>query len=110
MKLENKELVEEFYDENISKFPNVTLEETKEICFAPWRFLKQEMESGELPEVRFKYFGTFKVYRGRAENMLYNLKQRFKFHKIEPKQFFKLKEMLDNYLKKINDEQIKNNN
>ena len=104
MKLENQELIEEFYEKIADDYPSITLEDTKEICFTPWRFLKQEMESGELPEVRFKYFGTFQVYKGRAEMMLYNLKQRFKFHKIEPKQYFKLKEMLENHLKKYNGE------
>ena len=110
MKLENNELIEEFYTKNLSKFPHLTLEEFKEVCFGPWRFLKDEIESGELPEVRFKYFGTFQVYKGRAENMLYNLKQRFKFHKIDPKQYFSLKEMLEKYLKQFENEKGKSNN
>ena len=104
MKLENREIIEEYFITIADQYPSLTLEECKEICNAPWRFLKQEVESGELPEVRFKYFGTFQVYKGRAEMMLYNLKQRFKFHKIEPKQYFKLKEMLVNHLKRCNGE------
>ncbi len=100
MRKESQELVEEYYDEIKDKYPGLTFEQLKEIVFAPWRFLKKEMESGELNEVRFKYFGTFQVYQGRAENMLINLKQRFKFHKIEPKQYYKLKEMLENFLNK----------
>ena len=98
MKIENQDLIEEFYEKVKDEFPSITIEDTKDICFTPWRFLKQQMESGDLPEVRFKYFGTFQVYKGRAENMLYNLKQRFKFHKIEPKQYFGLKQMLENFL------------
>ena len=105
MKLENREVIEEYFIKIADQYPSLTLEECKEICNAPWRFLKQEVESGELPEVRFKYFGTFQVYQGRAEMMLYNLKQRFKFHKIDPKQYFRLKEMLDKYLKKLKNEQ-----
>ena len=103
MKIESKDLIEEYYKTISDKHPSLTLEECKEICTAPWFFLKKEIESGELPEVRFKYFGTFQVYKGRAENMLFNLKQRFKFHKIDPKQYFKLKEMLDKHLKRIKD-------
>lgn len=103
MKLENREIIEEYFIKIADQYPSLTLEECKEICNAPWRFLKKEIESGELPEVRFKYFGTFQVYKGRAEMMLYNLKQRFKFHKIEPKQYFKLKEMLDKFLKRQNE-------
>ncbi len=104
MKLENKELIEEFYQRNKDKYPNVSLEQFRDVCFGPWRFLKQEMESGDLPEIRLKYFGTFQVYQGRARNMLHNLKQRFQFKKIDSKQYFKLKEMLEKYLKRFEDE------
>lgn len=109
MKLENKELIEQYFIGIADKYPSLTLEECKEICFAPWRFLKQEIESGELPEVRFKYFGTFQVYPGRAENMLYNLKERFRYHKIDPKQYFKLKEMLDKFIKRVKNEKREDN-
>lgn len=98
MKLQNSELIEEFYNQEKHKYPDMTLEQFKEVCFGPWRFLKHEMESGELPEVRLKYFGTFQVYQGRAKHMLENLKKRFKFHKIDPVQYHKLKDMLEKYL------------
>jgi hypothetical protein len=98
MKLQNNQLIEDFYNQEKDKYPNLTLEQFKDICFGPWRFLKDEMESGELPTVRFKYFGTFQVYEGRAKNMLHNINKRFQFHKINPKQYFKLKEMLEKFL------------
>jgi len=98
MKLENAELIQEFYNQEKHKYPDLTLEQFKEVCFGPWRFVKTQMESGELPEVRLKYFGTFQVYEGRAKHMLENLKKRFKFHKIEAKQYFRLKEMLEKFL------------
>ena len=58
MKIENQDLIEEFYEKVKDEFPSITIEDTKDICFTPWRFLKQQMESGELPEVRFKYFSA----------------------------------------------------
>jgi len=100
MLLKNDELLHEFYSKNGDKYPSINLEQTKEIAFTPWIFLRKEMESGELETVRLKYFGTFQVYEGRAKRMLINLKQRFKFNKIEPKQFFHLKDMLEKFLKK----------
>jgi len=99
MELKNNELIEDFYKEEKEKYPELTIEQVKEICFGPWRFLKKEMESGDLPTVRLKYFGTFQVYEGRARNMLHTIEKRFKFHKISPKQYFKLKEMLERFLK-----------
>lgn len=110
MKLENKELIQKFYNQEKEKYPGLTFEQFYDICSGPWRFLKREMESGELPEVRLKYFGTFQVYEGRAKNMLHSIENRFKFHKIAPKQYFKLKEMLSNYLKRKEDEKNKTNN
>lgn len=98
MKLDNQQLIEEFYNQEKDNYPDITLEQFKDICFGPWRFLKDEMESGKLPEVRFKYFGTFQVYQGRAKNMLQNLKKRFEFKKIGSEQYFKLKNILENYL------------
>ena len=56
------------------------------------------MESGELPEIRFKYFGTFQVYQGRAKNMLENLKERFRFNKVDKKDYFRIKDILENFL------------
>ena len=100
MILKNPELIAEFYEKEKDKYPGLTLEQFKDICQNPWRYTKREMESGELPTIRLKYFGTFQVYQGRAKNMLENLKKRFKMHKIDPKQYFKLKEMLEKFLEK----------
>ena len=36
------------------------------------------MESGELPQIHLKYFGTFIVYPKRAKAQLIVLKERFK--------------------------------
>lgn len=99
MLLKNDELLHEFYAKEGHKYPDLNLEQFKEVVFNPWVFLRKEMESGELETVRFKYFGTFQVYEGRARRMLINLKQRFSYNKIDPKQFFKLKDMLEKFLK-----------
>lgn len=101
MKLNNQDLLEEFYQEIEEDFPNVSFEQVKEICFGPWRFLKDEMESGNLASVRLKYFGTFQVYPGRAKNMLYNLDKRYNANLIDEKQYLHYKGMIQDYLNKI---------
>lgn len=107
MILKNDELLHEFYSIEGHKYPDLNLEQFKEIVFNPWIFLRKEMESGELNTVRFKYFGTFQVYEGRAVGMLANLKERNKYNKIDPKQFFKLKDMLETYINRKKDEKNK---
>lgn len=72
MKLSQEELLEEFYKSFDNK--DTKYEDFKNICQGPWKYLKQQMENGELCEVRFKYFGTFQVYIGRAKNLLIRLK------------------------------------
>lgn len=100
MKLSNEELVLEFYKLNKDKYPDITLEQAKEICPGPWKYLKYVMESGELFTVRFKYFGTFQVYAGRAVSMLQKLKERYRFNKIKREEYFKLKDMLEKFIKR----------
>ena len=98
MKLESDKLVIEFYNKKSSEFPGITQEQAKDICYGPWKFLKQEMENGELSEVRFKYFGTFQVYPGRAVNLLNNLKERFRINKVGKEEFFRIKTMLEKFI------------
>jgi len=98
--LKNDELLHEFYSIEGHKYPDLNLDQFKEVVFTPWIMLRKEMESGELEEVRLKYFGSFQVYLGRAKQMLVNINERKKFNKIDVKQYFKLKDMLEKYLKK----------
>lgn len=98
MKLENEKLVIEFHKLKSAEFPDITLEQAKQICPGPWLFLKKEMESGELAEIRFKYFGTFQVYYGRAKIMLDKLKERFRFNKIAKEEYFRIKDMLEKFI------------
>ena len=98
MKLESDKLVIEFYNKMSSEFPDITLEQAKDICYGPWKFLKEEMQNGELSEVRFKYFGTFQVYPGRAVNLLNNLKERFRFNKVGKEEFFRIKTILEKFI------------
>lgn len=104
MKLDNQQLMEEFHSTVKNEFPNIDFEQLKDICFGPWRFLKDEMESGNLPTVRLKYFGTFQVYPGRCNNMLYHLKNKFEKGLITEEFYNKYKTMIENRLKNLEDE------
>lgn len=98
MKRNNEELIIEFHKKMSADFPDITIEQAKEICSGPWKFLKEEMEKGTTEEIRFKYFGTFQVYPGRAKNLLSKLKDRFRFNKINKDDYFRIKEMLEKFI------------
>jgi hypothetical protein len=107
MILKNDELLHEFYSREGHNYPELNLDQVKEGAFHPWVYLRKEMESGQLRTMRLKYFGTFQVYEGRAKRMLINLKERFKFNKIEPKQYEHLKTMIETFVKRKEDERNK---
>ena len=76
--------------------------EIMEAILSPWNFLKQEISSAKLEEIRFKYFGTFKVYKGRAKNMLFHLNNRLKFNKISKEKYNYYTNMIKKYLENEN--------
>jgi len=89
MKLLHPELIQEFFNLHKDKYPDLTVEEFNQICSAPFKMAKKEIESGELKTIRFQFFGTFLVYRKKVEKM----KEIFTFET-------KFTEVMDNYLAK----------
>lgn len=100
MRLTNKDLIEEFFLKERSKYPNLTLEDFREICTSPWRMLRKEMEAGNLTSVRLKYFGIFQVLPGRAKHLLNRNKKNLEKGIINQQQHDKFEKMLKKHLKK----------
>lgn len=103
MRLENKEIFEEFCKKHSHQFPGMNEQQIKEACYSSWSFLKKEMESSELPNIRLKYFGNFKVYDSKVVRMLTTMKDKFINKRIDPKNYFRIKKMLETYLNKKNE-------
>ena len=101
MKIDAQTIISEYYEQVKDQYPDLTFTEFEKICQAPFVFLKKEMEEGNLPTVRFQYFGTFLVYPKRVTALLSKLEVDFKSLKIGPKIYFKKKEILSNFLKRI---------
>lgn len=101
MEFSNPELFEAFYIKNRDKYPDLTLEQFKEVISTPWLYLKQQMESGELPEIRLKFFGKFRVYPKKAQGELNKLDEKLEKKLITPEQHAKFKLMIEEYLKNI---------
>jgi len=99
-RLSSKDLTQEFYEMVKDDYPDLDLQDVREIVYGPWRHAKRAMESGELPIIQFKYFGKFFVRPGRAKAELKELKERFDKGIIDHKMYFKLKKMIEIYLTK----------
>lgn len=100
MKLENQELIEEYFEKVKHQYPGVTFDQFKLSCTTPFLKLRKEMESGELKTVRLMYFGTFVVYPKRVAGMLETLKEQFRDLKVDAKLYFYKKEIYEKFLSK----------
>jgi hypothetical protein len=105
MRIEIAESISLYFKSIRNDYPDLTFEQVKEIAMGPWVFTKHIFESGVIDTIRLKYFGVFKVPPTRAKRLLREAKYRFDNKYITPKQYFKIKASIENYLKNIEDEE-----
>lgn len=65
--LEPEELIGKFYLSIKDKYPDLTLQDITLVCQAPFIFLREQMAKVTLPQIRFKYWGVYKVKAGRLK-------------------------------------------
>lgn len=97
MKLNNAELIEEFYDSIKDEF-DLTFDQVVDICFGPFIFTKKIIEKGDFESVRLKYFGNFTVYSKRIKSMLEKNKEMLEEGRLSQEQFEKYNLKLLNYI------------
>jgi hypothetical protein len=93
--MEIAKLFEEFYEREKENYPGMEFKEMRDLIKTPWIFLKREMENGLLRAVRFKYFGLFIVYQGRAKYMRRKTIENFEKGYISKEKHDKCVAMLD---------------
>ena len=98
MKLENQDLLNEFFEKERASFPQVNYDQVKDIVSGPWNHLKKTMIDGELEEMRIKYFGNFIVYPKKAESSLAKLEVKYKEGVIVEKDYIRIKTMINKFL------------
>lgn len=101
MKLDNQQLISEFHESIKESYPDLSYEQLKEVVFGPWRYLRDEMESGTFEPVRFRYFGVFQVYPNRAKNILKNLEDKYSKGIIDENTYLKGLEITNNNIKRL---------
>jgi hypothetical protein len=104
MRLLHPDLIEEYYNSIKEQYPDLTLQQCNEVCSAPFIEVRKGIESGNLPTVRLKFFGTFIAYPKRVKGILKNLENLFKNHRVSPGVYFKKKEQLEKFLNKVKNE------
>ena len=105
MRIETRDIIQEYSNSIKDEYPELSNEGIRDICIAPWVYLKDCMESGALENIRLKYFGVFYVCPARAKRMLEEAKDRFSKQLLTPKQFFKIKSNIETYLKNLKEDE-----
>jgi hypothetical protein len=108
MRLNHSELIQEYFESIREQYPNLTQHQCNEICSAPFIEVRKGIESGDLPTIRLKFFGTFIAYPKRVKGILKNLENLFKNHRVSPGVYFKKKEQLEKFLNKVDNESKSN--
>ena len=91
------QLVEEYLKENKE---TITKEELLEITKLFYGFVRQEIESGNLNQVRIKYFGSFRPMLGKLKHLRQNINWD-KFNDKEKERYNKLFKNYDELIKEI---------
>lgn len=91
------QLVEEYLKEHAE---TITKEELLEITKLFYGFVRQEIESGNLNQVRIKYFGSFRPMLGKLKHLRQNINWD-KFNDKEKERYNKLFKNYDELIKEI---------
>lgn len=97
MRLDNLNLLNEFFEKDRETFPDLSYDQIKDIVAGPWRHLHRTMTEGNLEEVRIKYFGNFTIYPKKVQAELENLERRFKEGIVTEKDYIRIKAMIKRY-------------
>ena len=104
MRLSAEDCLREFMETLPPEYRKLSLQKLRHICFSPWAFLRKEFQSGYLPEIRFRYFGVFRVSEKMALYELQKSEIRFAKGYITEEEYYRIKTMVDNLIKRNNNE------
>ena len=105
--LSNSQLTKEFHDMIKEVYPDIELQQVRDIVYSPWVFARKQIESGEVPEIRFKYFGTMTVPKRYALSEMKGIKKRFDAGVMDHAEYFRLKKILEKVLKRHGEDETK---
>lgn len=97
MKLEIKEVVDQFYEEIKAEFPSLTKEQVREIIYAPFITLKRVIQGDVLSVVRFQYLGTFYVSLKKINYLERKNERDYNNGDIPQKKYLERKKMYEDY-------------
>ena len=88
-------LIKEYYDR---VNPGIPFVDFQEICKTPFRHMKSKLRTGDLYEIRFKYFGKFKPRANRLVWLLSHTQERYDNQLIDQRTYNATIIMITNYI------------
>lgn len=95
-----REFILQFYREVVVGKWDISEEQCLDICRTPFAFLRKCMQSDYLFEVRFIYFGVFRVKPGRVKEAIRGLDKAFSEGKIEEENYQNIRKKLTNFIER----------
>ena len=92
-------LIDKYIEENPDTLSKEDLLQLIKLYFT---FIREVMESGNLHQIRMKYFGSFRPLLGKLKHLKYNINWD-KFNPKEKERYIKLLETYDKLDKEINE-------
>lgn len=94
-------IIESYLEDN----PDIPKEDLVEISKLFYTFIREEMESGNLNQIRIKYFGSFRPLLGKLKHLKHNINWD-KFGPKEKNRYIKLLENYDRIAKEIEEKPL----
>lgn len=88
-------------DKFIKEYPEYSKEEILEISKLYFTYIREEIESGNLNQIRIKYFGSFRPMLGKLKHLKYNINWE-KFNLKEKNRYIKLLKRYDDIIESSN--------
>lgn len=93
-------LIEQFYNEYSDKYPDISLNDMKLICNAPFEMAKEVMQSGSLEDIRLQYLFVMRVSASRVMRHLKDIYSKKAVGNINEQSFIKYRSILLNHINK----------
>jgi len=97
---EPRDFIYQYCESIKDKYPELSTAQIEEICRHPFSFVKEKMKQSNLPEVRLKYFGVFRVRLLRVKDRFAENEKMFSLGRITENRYLHFKKILTNFIER----------
>ena len=97
---EPRDFIQQYYESIRDKYPELSYVQIEEVCRHPFTFVKEKMKQPNLPEVRLKYFGVFRVKMLRVNDRFAENEKMFSLGRITEERYLHFKNILTNFIER----------